>query len=81
MAVQLLDYSYKDSNINTIALLDEHLEDFNFKTVIELAHMSKNKHFIAHYICQKWLRRRWFGNLLIRKYDWGPVKIPNWVKV
>ncbi|XP_076098368.1 transient receptor potential cation channel subfamily M member-like 2 isoform X1 [Mytilus galloprovincialis] len=81
MAVQLLDYSYKDSNINTIALLDERLEDFNFKTVIELAHMSKNKHFIAHYICQKWLRRRWFGNLLIRKYDWGPVKIPNWVKI
>lgn len=81
MAVNLLEYSYQDSNFNTIALLDKRLEDFNNKTVIELAHMAHNKHFIAHYVCQRWLNRRWFGNLLIRKFDWGPIKIPNWVKV
>ena len=81
MAVNLLEYSYQDSNFNTIALLDKRLEDFNNKTVIELAHMAKNKHFIAHYVCQRWLNRRWFGNLLIRKFEWGPIKIPNWAKV
>lgn len=81
MAVKLLQYSYQDSNLNTIAFLDRRLEDFNNKTIIELAHIAKNKHFIAHSVCQKWLNRRWAGNLLIKKLDWGPIKIPNWVKV
>lgn len=81
MAVKLLQYSYQDSNLNTIAFLDKRLDDFNNKTIIELAHIAKNKHFIAHSVCQKWLNRRWAGNLLIKKLDWGPIKIPNWVKV
>jgi hypothetical protein len=55
--------------LNTIAFLDKRLDDFNNKTIIELAHIAKNKHFIAHSVCQKWLNRRWAGNLLIKKLD------------
>ena len=80
-AVRLLDLSYKDSCLTAIASLDEKHPEFNNKTTIKLAHIARNKYFIAHKSCQKWLVRRWQGNLLIREVDYGVFKLPNWLKV
>jgi hypothetical protein len=79
--VKLLDLSYKDSCLTAIASLDEKLTEFNNKTTIKLAHIAKNKYFIAHKSCQKWLVQRWHGKLLIREVDYGVFKLPNWLKV
>lgn len=80
-AVRLLDLSYSDSCLNTIASLDEKFPELNNKTTIKLAHIARNKFFIAHKSCQKWLVQRWHGNLLIREVDYGVFKLPNWLKV
>lgn len=80
-AVKLLDLSYSDSCLNTIASLDEKFPELNNKTTIKLAHIARNKFFIAHKSCQKWLVQRWHGNLLIREVDYGVFKLPNWLKV
>lgn len=80
-AVRLLDLSYSDSCLNTIASLDEKFPELNNKTTIKLAHIARNKFFIAHKSCQKWLVQRWHGNLLIREVDYGVFKLPNWLKI
>eukprot|EP00105_Crassostrea_gigas_P035510 XP_019919658.1 PREDICTED: transient receptor potential cation channel subfamily M member 1 [Crassostrea gigas] len=80
-AVKLLDLSYSDSCLNTIASLDEKFPELNNKTTIKLAHIARNKFFIAHKSCQKWLVQRWHGNLLIREVDYGVFKLPNWLKI
>nr|XP_022342149.1 transient receptor potential cation channel subfamily M member 1-like isoform X1 [Crassostrea virginica] len=80
-AVRLLDLSYKDSCLTAIASLDEKHPEFSNKTTIKLAHIARNKYFIAHKSCQKWLVRRWQGNLLIREVDYGVFKLPNWLKI
>lgn len=79
--MKLLDLSYSDSCLNTIASLDEKFPELNNKTTIKLAHIARNKFFIAHKSCQKWLVQRWHGNLLIREVDYGVFKLPNWLKV
>jgi len=81
MAVKMLELTYKDSSMIAINALDKKIADFDNKTVIQIAHMSRNKYFIAHTICQKWLNKRWNGKLLIREVEWGPIKLPDWFKV
>ncbi len=81
MAVTLLDLCYKDSSNQAFQALNKKLSDFNNKTVVEIARMGKNKWFIAHPCCQKWLSKRWYGNLQIRELDWGRPKLPDWLKV
>ncbi|XP_048243432.1 transient receptor potential cation channel subfamily M member-like 2 [Haliotis rufescens] len=81
MAVSLLDLCYKDSTNQAFQALNKTLQDFNDKTVVEIARMGKNKWFIAHPCCQKWLSRRWYGNLHIRELDWGQPTLPDWLKI
>lgn len=81
MAVKLLDLAYKDSSIIAINSLDKRLPDFNDKTAIEIAHIARNKFFIAHTICQKWLDKRWRGKLQIRELQLGALKIADWLMV
>ncbi|XP_061181423.1 transient receptor potential cation channel subfamily M member 1-like [Saccostrea echinata] len=80
-AVKLLNLSYQDSCLTAIASLDEKLPELNNKTTIKLAHIARNKFFIAHKSCQKWLLQRWQGNLLIREVDYGVFRLPNWFKI
>ncbi|XP_033743894.1 transient receptor potential cation channel subfamily M member 1-like [Pecten maximus] len=79
MAVKLLDLAYKDSSVIAINALGKKLPDFNDKTVIEIAHIARNKFFIAHTICQKWLDKRWNGKLQIRELELGPFKVADWL--
>ena len=82
MAVSMLRLSYNESSMYTFSALSKHLDDFNSRTVVELAKLGGNKHFIAHPCCQKWLTQRWFGNIHIRELDWGgPIKMPDGLKV
>ena len=82
MAVSILDVSYKESSMHTFSALGKRLEDFNNRTVVQLAWMGGNKYFLAHPCCQKWLTQRWFGNIHIREMDWGPsFKLPDGLKV
>ncbi|XP_041360001.1 transient receptor potential cation channel subfamily M member-like 2 isoform X2 [Gigantopelta aegis] len=82
MAVSMLDLCYQDSSIQAFHALNKKLQDFNNRTVVEIAKMGNNKFFIAHPCCQKWLAQRWLGCLQIRELDWGGhIKLPDWLKV
>ncbi|XP_055996761.1 transient receptor potential cation channel subfamily M member-like 2 [Ostrea edulis] len=80
-AVELLDLSYKDSALHAIASLDDKLAEFGNKTVTQVAQLCRNRHFIAHKSCQKWLMHRWHGCLRIREVDYRIFKLPEWVKI
>ncbi|KAJ8305131.1 hypothetical protein KUTeg_017316 [Tegillarca granosa] len=81
LAVKLLDITYRDSPALAIASLEKTLPDFNNHAVIEVAKISRNKMFIAHSICQKWLARKWYGNLNIREVDFKAFRLPDWFKI
>ena len=82
MAVSMLDLCYEDSVIQAFHALNKKMQDFNNRTVVEIAKMGNNKFFIAHPCCQKWLAQRWLGCLQIRELDWGGhIKLPDWLKV
>ncbi|KAK7097580.1 hypothetical protein V1264_004533 [Littorina saxatilis] len=82
MAVSLLSLSYKDASVYTFAALSKRLEDFNNRTIVELAKLGGNKYFIAHPCCQKWLTQRWFGKIHLRDLDWGgSFNMPDGLKV
>lgn len=80
-AVDLLDLSYKDSALHAIASLDDKLPEFGNKTVTQVAQLCRNKYFIAHKSCQKWMNHRWHGILRIREVDYRIFKLPEYVKV
>lgn len=80
-AVDLLDLSYKDSALHAIASLDDKLPEFGNKTVTQVAQLCRNKYFIAHKSCQKWMNHRWHGVLRIREVDYRIFKLPEYVKI
>lgn len=81
MAVEMLKLTYAESSTFAFSALSKCLDDFNNRTVVELAKMSENKYFIAHPCCQKWLAQRWLGNIHVRELDWGYFKLPDFIKV
>ena len=55
--------------------------DLNDLTAIELAYNSDNKDFIAHPCCQKWITKKFHGDIDIRELNFGLFKIPTWMKI
>ena len=37
--------------------------------------------FIAHPCCQKWITKKFHGDIDIRELNFGLFKIPTWMKV
>ncbi|XP_055345657.1 transient receptor potential cation channel subfamily M member 1-like isoform X2 [Paramacrobiotus metropolitanus] len=79
MAIDVLDMSYKESHARTFDLLNQRFTDFNDKTVLKLAYMSKNKYFLSHEACQVWLNWLWNGGIEITE-TWES-RIPEEVKL
>ncbi len=48
---------------------------------IELAYNAKNKEFMAHAACQKWVTRQFYGEITPRELSWGLFKCPDYLKV
>ena len=81
MALGALSICWRDSSVQAYNMLGKQLSDFNDKTVIEIAHDAEYIHFLAHPCCQKWLTKRFHGQLQINELDWGIFKLPYWFKV
>lgn len=50
-------------------------------TTVELAYNAKNKAFMAHAACQKWVTKRFYGEITPRDLPWGLFKCPDYLKV
>lgn len=81
MALGALAICWRDSSTRAYSMLGKRLPDFNNKTVIEIAHDAGYIHFLAHPCCQKWLTKKFFGNLQVKEMDWGLCRLPYWFKV
>jgi hypothetical protein len=74
-----LSFSQSDSRVYDV--LNRKNPDLNDLTAIELAYNSDNKDFIAHPCCQKWITKKFYGDLDIREISCGLFRIPRWTKV
>jgi hypothetical protein len=50
-------------------------------TVVQLAYNSDNKEFMAHSILQKWVTRKFYGEITPRELSWGFFSAPDYIKV
>ncbi|UYV70179.1 TRPM [Cordylochernes scorpioides] len=81
MAIDMLDCSYKDQTCRTYYVLCEENPDWLGKTAVDIAALSKNKTFLAHPCCQRWLTNVFMGNVSIREVPWGVFPVPVSIKV
>ncbi|XP_052285259.1 transient receptor potential cation channel subfamily M member-like 2 isoform X2 [Dreissena polymorpha] len=81
MALGALAICWRDNSSQAYHMLGRRLPDFNNKTVIEIAHDAGYIHFLAHPCCQKWLTKKFLGNLQIKELDWGFGRLPYWFKI
>ncbi|GIY74802.1 protein ced-11 [Caerostris extrusa] len=54
---------------------------WSHKSLIEIAAFAKNRTFIAHPSCQKYLDNVFMGNIEIRDLPYGDFTIPLWMKI
>ena len=81
-AVGVLDSSFKENDPRSCSVLQVKNSDWNDHTVLDLAHKSKSMNFIAHPCCQELLKKRFFGNIKVRKHNIDfLIHLPNWFKV
>ena len=50
-------------------------------TVVELAYNADNKEFMSHSILQKWVTRKFYGEITPRELSWGLFTTPDYLKV
>ncbi|KAF8770629.1 Transient receptor potential cation channel like protein [Argiope bruennichi] len=81
MATSVLDASYQDSSCRAYDVLSEETSDWSYKTAVDIAANAKNRTFLSHTCCQKWLSNLFLGNIRIRDLTWGVVTFPQWFKV
>ncbi|GIX69306.1 protein ced-11 [Caerostris extrusa] len=81
MATSVLDASYRDSSCRAYDVLSEETSDWSYKTAVDIAANAKNRTFLSHPCCQKWLSNLFLGNIRIRDLTWGVITIPQWLKV
>nr|UPO70949.1 sTRP4 [Mesobuthus martensii] len=81
MATGVLDVSYKEKTCRTYDVLCEESTDWAYKTAVDIAADAKNRTFLSHPSCQKWLTNKFLGNIRIRDLTWGVMTIPVWLKI
>lgn len=50
-------------------------------TIVQLAYNANNKDFIAHTIIQKWITRKFYGEITPKQLSWGFFTCPDGLKV
>uniref|UniRef100_A0A7E4VYS8 Ion_trans domain-containing protein n=1 Tax=Panagrellus redivivus TaxID=6233 RepID=A0A7E4VYS8_PANRE len=66
LSVELLECSYKHSDVQTLQLLTYELKYWSKETCLSLAASSDNKAFVAHPCCQVLLADLWHGGMRLR---------------
>ncbi|XP_055337468.1 transient receptor potential cation channel subfamily M member 3-like isoform X2 [Paramacrobiotus metropolitanus] len=81
MGMGVLGMAYKESLDRTFQLLDREFPDFGRRTPVQLAYDARNRWFLAHPCCQKWINRLYMGHIQIASPHPGSPQIPNFVKI
>ncbi|UYV68963.1 TRPM [Cordylochernes scorpioides] len=81
MAAGVLDASHQEATCRAYDVLSESSPDWGHKTAVDIAASARNRTFLAHPCCQKWLTNMFYGNVRMRELPWGPITLPSWFKV
>ncbi|KAK6725895.1 hypothetical protein RB195_004302 [Necator americanus] len=65
-SLQLLDFCYREDNLQTLKLLTAQLPHWGHQNCLSLAVMANHKPFLAHPCCQRLLAELWHGSLRVR---------------
>ncbi|RCN25943.1 hypothetical protein ANCCAN_28341 [Ancylostoma caninum] len=65
-SLQLLDFCYREDNMQTLKLLTAQLPHWGHQNCLSLAVMANHKPFLAHPCCQRLLAELWHGSLRVR---------------
>lgn len=79
--MEVLNMAYKESLDRAFDLLDPEFPDFGRRTPVQLAYDAKNRWFLAHPCCQKWINRLYMGNIVIASDHPGALHIPEFLKI
>nr|XP_042905556.1 transient receptor potential cation channel subfamily M member 2-like [Parasteatoda tepidariorum] len=80
-AIQLLSYCYDKVPCRALAVLCAKSSVWSYKPLIETAAFAKNRYFLAHPCCQKYLDCVLMGNINIVNLRYGDVTLPQWLKL
>lgn len=81
MATAVLDASFNDASCRAYDILSEESADWSYKTAVDIAADAKNRTFLSHPCCQKWLTSMFSGKISIRDVTWGVITLPQWLKI
>ncbi|KAH9369533.1 hypothetical protein HPB48_019676 [Haemaphysalis longicornis] len=81
MATGVFNLCYLDSTCRAYDILSVHSMDWKYKTAVDIAAEARNRTFLAHPCCQKWLTNHFFGRISVREITWGFFSVPLGLKV
>ncbi|KAH6925745.1 hypothetical protein HPB50_009421 [Hyalomma asiaticum] len=81
LATGVLNLCYLDSTCRAYDILSVKTVDWKYKTAVDIAAEAKNRKFLAHPCCQKWLTNQFLGRISVRDITWGFFSVPLWLKV
>lgn len=81
MAVGVMTLCYESVPCRALDLLNEKNRVWSHGALMEMAAFAKNKMFIAHPCCQKYLDRIFMGHTKIKDLPYGHITIPVWIKI
>lgn len=77
----VLDVCYNEDTVRANNVLNQSINDWNYKTAVDIAANAQLRQFLAHPCCQKFLTNTFLGNIRLREINWGFVTIPPSVKM
>lgn len=81
MAASVMTLCYEMVPLRAINLLKEKNRIWSRIALMELAAFAKNKQFLAHSSCQKYLDNMFMGYIKIKDLPYGDITVPLWLKI
>ncbi|CAG2164461.1 unnamed protein product, partial [Oppiella nova] len=77
----VLDICYNEDIFRANNVLNQSIQDWNYKTAVDIAANAQLRQFLAHPCCQKFLTNTFLGNIRLREINWGMFPIPAAIKI
>lgn len=81
MAIEVMSLCYENVPCRALDLLKEKSHVWSQRDLMEIAAIAKNKTFLSHRCCQKYLDNIFLGRIKIRNLPYGDFTVPLWLKI
>ena len=77
----VLDVCYNEDVNRANNVLNQTIQNWNYKTAVDIAANAQLRQFLAHPCCQKFLTNTFLGDIRLRELNWGLVTFPPSIKI